>query len=95
VVLVADFQFTPARLVIHRGDTVTWRNTGGFHNVVADDGSFHCAEGCDDTGGNGDPSAALWTFTRSFTAAGDAPYHCVVHGGAGGRGMSGVIVVEP
>ena len=94
VVLVADFQFTPARLVVRRGDTVTWRNTGGFHNVAADDGSFQCAEGCDGNG-SGDPSAVLWTFSRSFTAAGDVPYHCMVHGGSGGRGMSGVIVVEP
>ena len=93
--LVADFQFTPARLVVKVGDVVTWRNTGGFHNVTADDDSFRCSEGCDGAGGDGQPSAVLWSFNRVFTQAGEVPYHCMVHGGSGGRGMSGVVVVEP
>ncbi len=91
---VADFQFSPVRLVVHPGDTVIWRNTGGFHNVQADDGSFRCAEGCDGEGGDGEPSSVLWSFSRTFTSLGDVPYFCLVHGGSGGRGMSGVIVVE-
>lgn len=91
LVTVSDFQFTPARMEIHPGDTVTWRNAGGFHNVVADDGSFRCAESC--AGAGGDPSTVLWSFTRTFATAGSVPYYCEVHGGSGGRGMSGEIVV--
>jgi plastocyanin len=96
VILVADFQFTPARLTVRSGDTVTWRNTGGFHNVTAADGSFRCSEGCDDAGGDGAPSSSAWSFSRAFTTAGEIHYFCWVHGGPGGAGMSGVIVVaEP
>jgi plastocyanin len=39
--------FTPGDLAIDVGDTVTFINDGGTHNVVADDRSFRCAEGCD------------------------------------------------
>ena len=53
-VTVSNFQFTPRELTVHPGDTVTWVNQGGFHNVTADDGSFRCAEGC--VGTAGDPS---------------------------------------
>ena len=38
--------FSPANLSIATGDSVSWVNTGGFHNVVADDFSFRCANGC-------------------------------------------------
>jgi plastocyanin len=39
-VLASDFVFTPANLTVRAGTTVMWTNTGGFHNVTADDGSF-------------------------------------------------------
>jgi plastocyanin len=91
-VTVSNFQFAPRELTVHPGDTVTWVNQGGFHNVAADDGSFRCAEGC--AGTAGDPSAAAWTFTQTFTAVGRRQYYCEVHGGPGGSGMSGVITVE-
>ena len=91
-----NLTFTPAELAIVSGDTVTWTNDGGLHNAQADDGSFRCANGCDDAGGNGDPAFNSWQFSRIFTATGEVPYFCVVHGAAGGIGMSGVITVpEP
>ena len=77
--------FSPADLTIEVGDTVEWRNTGqGFHNVVADDGSFT----------NGDPSSSNWTFQVQFDEVGDNPYFCSAHGAAGGIGMSGVVHVN-
>jgi plastocyanin len=101
--------FQPANLTIQVGDSVRFRNMepGMPHNVSADDGSFRCATGCD-TGvqpGNdydpgappdspGDPSTGSWQFTRTFSAPGEIRYHCEVHGGAGGQGMSGRIVIE-
>lgn len=88
-VSVQDNSFTPFELRVRAGDSVQWTNTGGFHNVLADDLSFRCANGCDDTGGSGAPAPGPWSFTRSFAAPGTYPYHCEVHGVS----MSGRIVV--
>ena len=74
--------FTPATLDIHVGDTVTWHNAGGGHNVAADDGSF-----------SNPISSAAWTFTHTYTTAGTFGYHCQVHG-APGSGMFGTINVD-
>ena len=91
--------FDPATLQINVGDTVTFVNdpdNPGFHNVKSDTdavASFRCANGCDETGGNGDPSGNTWTATVTFPTAGVAGYYCEIHGGDGGTGMSGVITV--
>lgn len=92
------FRFEPADLTIAPGDTVTFVNGGGFHNVVSDPGAivtFRCAEGCDGdgAGGNGDASSSNWSATVAFPEAGVAPYFCEIHGAPGGVGMSGVITV--
>lgn len=92
-VTASDFVFTPANLTVRAGTTVTWSNAGGFHNVTADDGSFRCSNGCDDTGGNGAPSTAAWSFARTFNSPTVVHYHCQIHGAAGGVGMSGTITV--
>lgn len=92
VVVLTNFAFTPRELTVEPGDTVTFRNAEGFHNVVADDGSFRCAQGCG--GSAGDPGSG-WVFTRSFPVAGRVPFYCEVHGGTGGAGMSGAILVAP
>lgn len=78
----AYFTFSPFEVHIHPGDTVIWKNQGGFHNVKADDGSFGSAQ-----------SSAAWTFSHTFTALGTVGYHCEVHGGPG-TGMFGTVVVE-
>src|SRR6476659_8983431 len=85
--------FSPPNLTIQAGDTVVWTNQGGFHNVAADDGRFRCAHGCDDQGGNG-AVAGGWAFSRRFDSAGIVHYHCEMHGGVGGVGMSGTITVQ-
>jgi plastocyanin len=80
--------FSPKSLTINAGDTVIWTNAGGFHNVVADDGSFR----------NGNASSAAWTFSRTFNPTGPLPttigYYCEVHGARGGIGMAGTITVN-
>ena len=74
--------FEPATVTVSVGDTVEW-TWEGFHNVVADDGTFNSGEATD--GG---------TFSHTFTEAGEFPYYCSVHGSAGGNGMAATVVVE-
>lgn len=83
-VQVISFRFEPETLVVQPGDTVRWRNLGGDHNVVADDESFT----------NGPPSSGNWTYSRVFDLAGEYGYYCQPHGGPGGAGMAGKIVVQ-
>lgn len=73
--------FTPATVDIHVGDTVTWRNAGGLHNVAADNGSF-----------SNSVSTSAWTFSHTFNSAGTFGYHCQEHGGPG-VGMFGTVRV--
>ena len=88
----AQLTFVPGTVTINVGDSVTWTNTSGLtHNVYAEDGSFRCANGCDDQGGDGTP-AGNWTFTRTFNTAGTIQYECQVHGPY--YGMVGTIVVQ-
>lgn len=84
--------FDPPNITITAGDTVTFRNLGGAsHNVHADDNSFRCAQGCDDTGGNGAVNGDSWSFTRTFSTAGVIKYHCDEHQS---MGMVGSITVN-
>jgi plastocyanin len=88
-----DRTFDPPTLTINVGDTVTFVNGGGFHNVASDSDSvteFRCANGCDATGGNGDADDNAWSGTVEFPTAGTAPFHCEIHGGSG---MTGTITI--
>ena len=91
--------FDPPTLQINVGDTVTFINdpdNPGFHNVKSDADAvtaFRCANGCDETGGNGNASQDPWTATVTFPTAGTAGFYCEIHGGDGGIGMSGVITI--
>ena len=81
---VSSFSFTPAQITINVGDIVRWTNTGGLHNVVADDNSFT----------SGAVSSSAWVYEHTFNSVGSNPYYCSQHGGPGGVGMSGVVIVE-
>ena len=86
--------FNPQTISIHPDDTVVFINKGGYHNVVADDGSFRCAHGCDGDGhgGNGSASSSTWVVSLSFDRPGTIGYFCEIHG-APGEGMYGTINV--
>ena len=83
-------RFSPSSLTIQVGDSVTWRNMGGFHNVSAP-GEFRCSDGCDGEGGNGGPSTSSWEFTRTFNSAASISYFCEPHQGVG---MTGTLTVQ-
>ncbi len=87
--------FTPQTIDADPGDTVTFINKGGFHNVVADDNSFRCARGCDGDGqgGSGSASSSLWIVSITVTKPGKRGYFCEIHG-APGVGMFGTINVS-
>ncbi|HEX6833501.1 MAG TPA: plastocyanin/azurin family copper-binding protein [Rudaea sp.] len=86
--------FDPNVLTIAPGDNVVFVNAGGFHNVVADDGSFRCAHGCDKDGGNGAASNSQWVVNLTFPTPGTYGYYCETHG-TPGSGMFGTIIVQP
>lgn len=83
--------FAPRDVTVLVGDTVTWTRTGGFHNAQADDGTFRCAAGCDQTGGNGNASSSWTTATFRFVEPDFEPYHCEIHGGSGMTGTINVL----
>ena len=66
---IADFQFTPATITIHVGDTVTWTNHGpSAHTATANNGSFN-------TGVLQKGHSA----SHTFTTAGTFTYICEIH----------------
>ena len=85
---VVNNSFNPAMLTVPVGTTVTWTwsTTAMGHNVVPDDGATPTT--------SGPPTNYPHTYTFTFNTAGTYPYHCQLHGGVGGVGMSGTIVVQ-
>ena len=80
---IADSSFTPNKITIKVGTKVTWVHEGKrYHTVTADDGSFKSGDLA-----NGE------AFSYTFTKTGVYAYYCEIHGGPGGRGMSGVVEV--
>jgi hypothetical protein len=78
--------FDPKTITVNMGDTVAWKIDGqNEHTVTADDGSFD----------SGDLKTGEKTsFSFTFAKAGTFAYHCKYHGGPGGVGMSGTVVVQ-
>ena len=89
-VAVRNFVFVPADLEIQVGDTVTWTNESGLHNVNAP-GFFRCANGCDGQGGDGNPSSNAWSFSMVFDSPGQIDYFCDQHVSAGMVGTISVV----
>jgi plastocyanin len=83
-VLIGNFTFTPSRLTVQAGDTVTWLNTGGIHSVTAEDGSFASGDAAPD-------DSPVWPFTQRFDRPGVFPYFCIPHEF---HGMRGVVEVQ-
>ena len=78
--------WVPSSLTIFVGDTVTWVNTGGSHNVNGTTLTFpNNPESFGNSVGSG------WTFQHIFTIAGDYDFQCDPHAG---MGMTGTITVQ-
>ena len=78
-VQIENFQFSPARIEIAAGDTVTWSNKDDeIHALASDDGAFHSG------GLEGDT-----VFSHTFEKPGTYPYRCTLH-----PQMTGTIVVH-
>jgi plastocyanin len=79
--------FAPQTVTVQAGDTVSFTNDGGTHNVQWDDG-----------GAPTQPAApsATWTTapSRTFGAQGSFAYRCQAHGSIGMRGTV-VVVARP
>jgi plastocyanin len=84
-VVASGTVFTPADVTIVQGDTVTWSNGGGEHNVRFDDGSFAFPAA---------PDLSAWSVSRSFPTVGVFRYHCERHGYPNGVDMSGAVHVN-
>lgn len=73
-------EYSPATVTIDMGDTVEWQGSFVDHPLNSDD--------------------ALWpeqgtdtSFSHTFPVAGYYRFFCGIHGGPGGQGMSGVVLV--
>jgi plastocyanin len=73
--------FSPKTVTVAQGDSVTWTNAVGFHNVKFGDGLFTQPS---------PPDSTAWKVSRTFTAAGTYGYYCEVHRN---DGMTGTVVV--
>lgn len=78
-VTISNFSFSPSKLTVKIGDTVTWLNQDSTgHSVTANDNKFDT--GIIEPGKSG---------TITFSEAGTFDYHCKVH-----PSMLGSVVVE-
>ena len=85
---VTSNQYTPEDITISVGDTITWENIQGSHNVDARQATFPGNPASVYSG----PASTGWTFSHVFTVEGFYDYECTPHAVLG---MVGTITVEP
>jgi plastocyanin len=82
-------RFEPSTITVPVGGIVNWYwpvgSTG--HNIVPDDGNAPATSGA--------PASYPKYLSFTFANPGVYRYHCAVHGGPGGVGMSGSVTVTP
>jgi plastocyanin len=84
-VVMRNVVFEPRVLTIPVGTTVDWIDTVGQHALEFDESGV--------IAGKDDALSVGGSISRTFQTPGRYPYHCAVHGAAGGQGMSGVVIV--
>jgi plastocyanin len=76
--------FDPQNISVAVGDTVHWLwDDAQPHSTTSDSGIWD----------SGVHTGAGFIFDHTFTSPGAFPYHCAIHGAAGGMGMSGTVAV--
>jgi plastocyanin len=87
VLVMNDNRFEPASIVVPAGGIVNWFWSAGSagHNIVPDDGNAPATSGA--------PAGYPKYLSFTFANPGVYRYHCAVHGGPGGVGMSGSVTV--
>jgi plastocyanin len=75
-------RFSASTVTINQGETVTWQNGGGNHNVQFNDGTYQMPP---------NPSTSSWTVSRTFNTPGTFTYVCRQHA----PGMAGTVTVLP
>jgi plastocyanin/uncharacterized membrane protein YozB (DUF420 family) len=84
IVPMANFVYNPQEVVVPVGATVVWVNQDGApHTATADDGALF----------KSDLLSKGQSFKHTFSAVGEFPYFCELHGSAGGVDMAGTIKV--
>ena len=86
-IVLSGITFSPDDVTIGVGETVTWDNQGGTHNV---NGSLQSYPNNPEGFNSGGAAAAPWMFSHTFTMPGTYDYHCDPHFGLG---MTGKITV--
>src|SRR4051794_8002811 len=76
--------FDPANVTILQGESVSWQNDNGFHNVHFEDNAFVQPPA---------PDSSAWSTTRTFAAAGVYKYYCDAH--VTSDNMRGTVTVLP
>ena len=87
VLVMNDNRFEPASIAVPVGGIVNWFWPAGSagHNIVPDDGNAPATSGA--------PAGYPKYLSFTFANPGVYRYHCAVHGGPGGVGMSGSVTV--
>jgi plastocyanin len=82
-------RFQPSGITVPLGGIVNWNWPVGSagHNIVPDDGNAPATSGA--------PANYPKFLSFTFANPGVYHYHCAVHGGPGGVGMSGSVTVLP
>ena len=70
------YLFTPSTLSINQGDTVTWTQASGTHNVNGNQSTF---PGNPASFGSGSVAGGVWTYSYVFLSPGVYNYHCDPH----------------
>jgi Copper binding proteins, plastocyanin/azurin family len=85
MVTATNYEFSPSAVTINQGETVTWMNGGGSHNVVIE------AEGFEQPSPAAPPGAPNWPVTHQFNTPGTFTYYCRPHRALG---MTGTVTVN-
>jgi plastocyanin len=100
-VAIVDNAFEAESIKVAPGTTVIWTNEStnpnSRHTVTSDEVDAEGKPIFDSGSDFEEPDKFLapgMSFSYTFDTAGEYPYYCAIHGGPGGSGMSGTVIVE-